>query len=414
MTNQIFSKSAVITVTVSVLLATCLSVLCINGFSQNTEPAQSSNEELSNHDEFVDLFNRGLNEMDEDKGSTMISMALARGIKDPESACSFWRLLEKHLAKLEETAKLEAVNQAKADESKAVDESKAENVALKKVLIANLFLEQLNSEMDQCALDDFEPMWNLRNKVKADIQNIIDSETGAAIQLLESKSTDEIAKAIQGKTGADKDIKNALQTLALFDDLGISEKDLEAFEKIKKNVYNTLFDKLCSEYNGYAKRLEELKKETRPGNFQPVKEGNNKNTWRNGASYELLLKIRSFVQEYLSAEYLSTFNEYIEDKDKIQKLQNISSDGSDLLEKAVLLNQIRYNLWANWLIYNCSNDEYKAFASISSDFLIPAVAAMYEKKQSEILNETRPGDESVYAEKVQSIILADKVPLSAF
>ncbi len=381
MTKYFFNKcTALVIVSIFLILSWC--AWGTKAFSQSAAPAQSSSEEQSGSHACIELFKKGLAEADEFKGNVMTGVAISQGIKEPKLAESLWTVLQNDMAK---------------------------NVPLEKVQQAAWFLEHLDSAMDQCSMADFEPMWKLRNAVNEYIQSVVDSETGKAIALLKSKTTDEIVKTVRGKEGANVEIANARQTLDLYEKIGICETDSEAYDEIQKDVYNVLFDQLCAEYNKCAARLEELKKETNPNKFLPKKD---KEGWSEGASHVLLAAIQDFAQDY--AKYSNSFDGYIEDKGKIQKLRDMQREGSKLLENAVLLNQVRYNLWANWLIYNRSKDDYKAFATISRDQLSPEVMFMYEKKLGEILNESKPGDPTILYTKVHTIILTEKVPLSAF
>lgn len=128
-----------------------------------------------------------------------------------------------------------------------------------------------------------------------------------------------------------------------------------------------------------------------------------------GKTYEFMEKIQKFTQEKLETEEFALLMETAPDE-TFQIRQRVQ----ELLEKGRILNQTRYNLWANFMIYNTPENVsgIDSLSWISPEYLLPALTPYYQEKLNKCLENSR--NPTALADNIMKITLTEKVPLSAF
>ena len=128
-----------------------------------------------------------------------------------------------------------------------------------------------------------------------------------------------------------------------------------------------------------------------------------------GKTYEFMEKIQKFTQEKLETEEFALLMETAPDE-TFQIRQRVQ----ELLEKGRILNQTRYNLWANFMIYNTPENVsgIDSLSWISPEYLLPALTPYYQEKLNKCLENSR--NPTALADNIMKITMTEKVPLSAF
>lgn len=143
-------------------------------------------------------------------------------------------------------------------------------------------------------------------------------------------------------------------------------------------------------------------------NFTPSKEGD---TWQDGP-YQKIIQDALSVRESLEKPDIAPWLDFIEDK----QLSSIGEQASSLAIEASRLQEIRYNIWANRIIFQ--QDEADSvvaldqLSKIDTGLLFPSVYALYsefEQKKSATINNAAQRHHSIL-----SALLATKIGRNSF
>lgn len=178
-------------------------------------------------------------------------------------------------------------------------------------------------------------------------------------------------------------------------------------EEITQGI-ETVLEKTLGELLALETALEAEKvKDTnidRVTNFEPAEKGKT-------GPYQEILRKGLEIHQSLEEPEVAPWLEFIED----ERFSNVGNRISTLLGEASRLQGIRYNLWANRLLYQQHKVEPATalvrLASIDTGLLLPSVYTLYSSEQGKLASIDDPVRR---AQCVRKLLLTEKVDRTAF
>lgn len=336
--------------------------------------------------ELLVMFRKGLaeaqSENNAEEGLALVETAMTQGLDEPRCFQDFWGIYQEYL------------RNADFDNTK-------------KIAALDFFIECTQSAIKSCkALPDFQVVWEIVAKASTMREQIIHNECQLAYELL---TASDHAPYIKIFTGPD-DVPSTSISLAFATLQQYSENLTDEQKQCVSTVTKTACNSFLAEITALETRIKDL---SDPANIPHSPSFDSKEQkYTIGPTYQLMTDIQTLIQKYANSEALTLFQQ--EMPTEIEHC-----DMTELAEKAVRLNQICYNLWANYEIHASDSlhatTRQRRLSKIAAEFLIPEVAAAYSSVQAKDLEELKTNNNTQELSTVlRSIILAERVPLSAF
>ena len=309
--------------------------------------------------EFTEMFREGLRLSQSqdnaftDKGGAMVEAALVQGTEYPEAYAKFWTVYRAHLEK--------------HTFSTAV-----------KVSMLETFSGIFADTSAKCrSRAEFESFWNVQKEVEEFLETLEN-------QLTDSDTADTANGTDENKT------ETASQTALAEIQEGLHELEAK-WLKLKEETKDKI-------------NWDAFNKKTIVG-----RDPESTAPFEKGETYLFMEELQKFTQEELDTDDLAQLLESFP-----EETFQIRQQVQELLEKGRVLNQTRYNLWANFVIHNAPMDVSGIdwLRWISPDHLHPALSSIYQSRLSKCLEESR--DPYALTDNILQMTLAEKVPLSAF
>lgn len=322
-------------------------------YNNPVEPfAVAQNVSLPESPEAIEMLKKALNENPStDKSQALLVCAMSELSKKPELISEGWNTLKAYLEK--QTIKNFDQFESQMD------------------MIADYQRATLNSILSSTSRSSFEKVWKInddiiqyRDKKMCDLLDKINNKL--ANQSVLSFKNDSYSGTIDEKT------EKALNELDVFLSLAsdIPDKSKILMDKIKKSRTDcqalavSLYNSLNNEYQKLQTRLKNEKaketSETGNGNFEPIFENN---AWKHGSYYLLSEDIQDFqktlqnptVDSLLSLLYSKDNETLVNSSAAKEKYINFNLELQNMRSTIAELIQIRYNIYANALIFTYRN-----------------------------------------------------------
>lgn len=311
----------------------------------------------------------------------MVEAAIRQSANYPETAKDIWRIFRQHIETIPDVT------------------------VMSKISLVDIFMDNLDSSFQQCkSTADFNDLWQVRTSATQYRQSIIDKAAAEAIAMLkEAEKTDStaIGNLLFDKATEEQKSKYENAFLILSSDFAeepVSDTVQIEFTAMKEKALKSQQDKICKQFDAILAKWEQLKNPPENNSdIVPAEKGL-------GVLNQLLMELQTFISENLNESILTRLSGI--DQGQILLVQ---TQAAELMNKIRQGIQMRYNLWANYVIYNSVPNGYAQLPTISPEYLYSYVNAVYSEKQSEIFNKV-PN----VADFVNSMILEKKVPLTAF
>ena len=145
------------------------------------------------------------------------------------------------------------------------------------------------------------------------------------------------------------------------------------------------------------------------GFYQPEKADDTK--WQDGGYQKILQRIVA-VQERLNASEVSDWLDSTEDT----LYAALPTKLTELLQETLRLQQLRYNLWANYRIAQARSGEPNTnmvnLSQIDTGILVPTIYTLYSEVEQQ--NSTEIKNVAQRTETIRRVLLSAKIPLQAF
>ena len=402
-----------------------LVVICViyvyTGFNNHVVSfAEAQNVSLQTETpEAIEMLKKALNETPStDKSQALLICAMSELSKRPELISEGWKTLKDHL----DNQTIKNFDQFESQLDMIADYQKA----------------TLNAVLSSTSRTSFENVW----KVNESIIQYRDKKMCDLLGKINIKLTNQSVLSFNNGSylgTVDEKAEKALNELDVFLSLAsdISDKSDVLIDKIKKSredcqalavsVYNSLND----EYLKFQTRLNSEKaketSETGNGNFEPIFENN---AWKHGGYYSLSEDIRDFqktlqnstVDSLLSLLYSNDNESQKNELDKPVAYINFNLELQNMQSTIAELIQIRYNIYANALIFTYRNSKDKDTRTVFLNKLIqldPGLLFPIVNNQLTLIIEEniKPEDDktSSFRDTITvKYLIGKKIPLEAF
>lgn len=259
-----------------------------------------------------------------------------------------------------------------------------------RIAMLDVFLECSRKTCQNCKnRSDFNKIWDIQQDIQNLREKTINNECSIARKALNSSDIDSLLKHRE----------NFVFLLEYAD---------ESNEENSKFLQE-LSNRIVSRFDTFETRYQKLKNGCNNIDWNIFIEQFRKNPlkFEIGETTRLIMDIRDFLL-YLQSPEISILME------RYPPIKNPLEQGEKILDKAQKLNRVRYNLWANWMLYNFGDDVAAAdvLSRISPEFLYTPVEVVFQEKQEKLYQNTK--NPIGLASILQRLILEEKVPLSAF
>ena len=392
MNENVFKKI----VSVGLIVLICLCGFLVFHENNGSAAENSVSDTNSSGDGLLKMFEEGLqqnskevNAKDPEYYYGMVEAAIQQSSQYPVLISGFWDKFKQHL-----------------DSSSSI-------TPIARIELIDLFDQQAELCSNHCKnIEQYNNFWNTRENITAYKESVIKKEIEKSLKLLEDAKKEDSRKIVRvlKKESNDKDSLDLLIAYNFLTDYSseMSDEQQKQLDNIVLDSGMAIFSEVEDKYNVIKGRFDTIKKKSQEDAIEPniINENGNEIEYGIGDSYQLLLDLQTFVTTEMNLELLQTIPGM-----KTDMIIQLQKDVSDLLEKTRVLNQIRYNLWANFIIFN-SNGGVNQISKISTEFLYPAVSANYHDKVEQI----RKRNPSAFkiTDDLYVMILKDKAPLSAF
>ena len=414
------NKTRIIAIVGLLFVVFCL-IYIYTGFNNYVAPfAEAQNVSLQTESsEAVEMLKKALNDNPStDKSQALLVCALSEVSKRPALISEGWNTLKAYL----ENQKIKSIDQFESQLDMIADYQRA----------------TLNAVLSSTSRDSFENVW----KVNESIIQYRDKKMCDVLDKINNKLANQ--SVLSFKNGSysgtiDEKVEKALNELDVFLSLAsdIPDKSIILIDKIEKSRTDcqalavSLYKSLNNEYQKLQSRFNSEKaketSETGNGNYEPIFENN---AWKHQGYYLLSEYIRDFqktlqnstVDSLLSLLYSndneSQNNELVKPVAYINfnlELQNMQSTIAELI-------QIRYNIYANALIFTYRNSKDKDTRTVFLNKLIqldPGLLFPIVNNQLTLIIEenVKPEDDktSNFRDTITvKYLVGKKIPLEAF
>ena len=317
--------------------------------------------------ELVSMFREGLAICKDDpaKGSAMVEASTLQSTSDPMQFADIWEVY------------------IQSDVFKSANNTP-------KIAMLDVFLECAQKTCQNCkSRSEFNKTWDIQLEIQKIRKSTINEECSIARKALENLELDALIEQ-----------RDFLAILLEYAD----ESDKENAEFLQ-NLSNNIANRIVK----YQTRYQELVIGCNDIDWNIFTEQFSKTPvkFEMGDTTLLIMEIRDYILSLQSPEISILMERFPPDKNPLKQ-------GEKLLEKAQKLNRVRYNLWANWVIYNCGDNvaAEDGLSRISPEYLFTPVDVVFQEKQQGLFQKNR--DPNGLADLLRRLILEEKAPLSAF
>ena len=149
------------------------------------------------------------------------------------------------------------------------------------------------------------------------------------------------------------------------------------------------------------------------GFYEPSEDNAEATTWKDGHYQTILTKAMEIQQTLASYDSLLTLERLSDDE---SQALDLNEGIVTVAQEAIRMQQIRYNMWANRIIYQYRDNDPKTIldvlSKIDTGVLVPSVASLFSECEQK--NLSKIDDTYQRSNSVRSSLLAPKIPLSAF
>ena len=323
----------------------------------------------------------------------MVEAAIQQSSQYPELIADFWHLFENHLDSITVTP-------------------------VARIEILDLFKQQVEQCANHCKnIEQYKKIWNTSENIDKYRTQIINSEVEKELKLFEEiADKNAITKVLKRDNDAIVDLVIAYNFLTDYSSES-SEEHQKRFNNLIKTAVEQIISEIKTKYKEYENTFISIKDNSQKELIKPVILSNSdkgekftqsKIEYGIGVSHQLLLDLQEFITKDLNANVLQSLSSI-----SLNDIIEIQANATNLLEKTRILNQNRYNIWANRVISDAGRvTQFDGMSMISAEFLYPVVAAFYNNKMDETLKKLK--DPAIISHNVSQMILKNKAPLSAF
>ncbi|MDO4629394.1 MAG: hypothetical protein Q4C70_09445 [Planctomycetia bacterium] len=287
-----------------------------------------------------------------------------------------------------------------------------------KIGLLELFIEKMDEILlNSRSLEELKNAWEARQEADQYFRQMVNSEGEKNLLIFEKIGIHIRGAILQGNV-ADIEPRFILAATNLENLIDYIENPSwkERYLKLCIDTIEELLSETENRMRDFQKRLATMKEVTKSETFSPQKDKTDE-SWLYGETFKLLEEFQIFVQNYLNPEILKVIESYNgENANFMKRFLKLEKSSADFLRDTQRLNSIRYNLWANQLIYQSEHGDsgvaLQNLAKISVELLDTSVGILFNERESALLSKLRASEN--IANAVQRVILTEKVPLSAF
>ena len=147
--------------------------------------------------------------------------------------------------------------------------------------------------------------------------------------------------------------------------------------------------------------------------YEPSEDNAEAATWKVGPYQTILTRVMEVQQTLTSDDSPLTLERLVDDE---SQAPDLNGRIVTIVQEALRMQQIRYNMWVNRIVYQYRDNEPKVvmdvLSKIDSGILVPSVASLFSDCEQK--NLSKIDDAYQRSNSIRSSLLAPKIPLSAF